>query len=323
MIAKKVAEQKNKDLKKKLIKKFDIDDVIMDRTPYVDNNIMELIRGFVDPKELKYIENTTERQNDIRVYKERLKDVKILEKIKRQELKNLNDLEKDLKNSRSTTRTRNNISIYKERLKDVKQLKKNKKEEIKKISQLKKEYKNKIVGVIEGINFSVVIQKMVKKDFKFKIREESVIIINNILNDVLNKLIQNNKYQTGNNMREVIIDFLGDMEILKYSVVEGTKAINKLNEVVMRADMDDEQKYNYTKLYFPFSKINEIVQDLSKTVYISAVLEYILAEIIYISKDVAMDNGSNYIRNKFIIIAFDRNEKLNELINKLGYKIHS
>ena len=265
-IVKKVEVQRRKDAKKKSLKKFDVDEIIFDRTPHVDDRTMDLIRQFTGEKELKMIEQESDYENEIRVFKDRFKKNK---KFKMNLFKN-------------------------------------------------------------GINFIPGIKIITKKIWeKCQISSDAAIVLNDIMNTIFNKFIKNRYYP--DNMEKALIDIMKNKdsdypsEILKHSISETRKLLKQINED-NRRNISDKEKYENTELVLPFLQINNIVQDLHRTVYICAFLEYIAAEIIYLSGELTINENRKRITVEDIIMQSIFgvyqifNDELSTFIKKVGYR---
>jgi hypothetical protein len=219
---------------------------------------MDLIRQFVGEKELKMVEQESDDKNEIRVFKERIKN--------------------------------------------------------------KKKFKMNLFK--DGINFIPGIKIITKKMCAdSQISSDAAIVLNDILNTVFNKFIKNKNYP--DNMDKVIIDIMKDKspEMLKHSKGQTRRYLEKIST----RDISDKEKYERTGLFFPFSEINNVTHDLYRTVYISAVLEYIAAEILSVW-EYTVNEGRKRITVEDIIMqcVFGgyrvRDTEIVEFIKKVGYR---
>jgi len=127
-------------------------------------------------------------------------------------------------------------------------------------------------------------------------------------------------------------------ELAKHAVSEGTKAISKFNSsLIVTQDSSGKQKTETRSqragLAFSISRIENIMRGQKKTggdktskdrvgsgsaIYLTAVVEYLTAEILELAGNAARDNGLVRIKPRHIMLAIRNDEELNKLAHDMG-----
>jgi len=116
-------------------------------------------------------------------------------------------------------------------------------------------------------------------------------------------------------------------ELTKHAVSEGTKAVTKYGS----ADRGNKRKRKSNSkkagLQFSVSRCKQFLKKYNKKigssapVYLAAVLEYITAELIELSGNVARDNRRSTMKIRDLYLAIENDHELNDMIHRLNMGI--
>ena len=124
-------------------------------------------------------------------------------------------------------------------------------------------------------------------------------------------------------------------ELAKHSESEGTKAVTKFNssQSVATGKPKTKTRSQRSGLTFSISRIENIMRGQKKTggdktskdrvgstaaIYLTAVIEYLTAEILELAGNAAKDNGLVRIKPRHIMMAVENDEELDKLANNMG-----
>jgi histone H2A len=149
------------------------------------------------------------------------------------------------------------------------------------------------------------------------------------LMSVANELCQKNKKQTITTREiQTAVRMCLPGELAKHGVSEATKAVTKWTPKEQKAPKGQkapraQAKSNSAKagLVFPVGRIFRQMKALSTTkrismtaaVYIAAVVEYIVAEILELAGNAARDNKKTRFNPRFVVLAIRNDEELDKL----------
>jgi hypothetical protein len=123
---------------------------------------------------------------------------------------------------------------------------------------------------------------------------------------------------------QTVINLVLPEELAKHAVNEGNKAVMKYKD--SKKDIRPNQKYPDLRsfmagLVFPVTQIENMVADQCKTdqvaIYLTAVLEYLTAEILELAGNKAQDDTMNRITYRHIVLAIQNDEELNEFYHSV------
>jgi histone H2A len=134
------------------------------------------------------------------------------------------------------------------------------------------------------------------------------------------KTIQPREIQTA-----IRIIFGDNPEICKHAVSEGTKAVAKYtNSLLPKGTMKNVK----SGLMFPVFKVENIIRNNYKgnvaelsAIYLTAVLEYITAEILELTANATRDNKKRVLQSRYLMLAIKHDEELSKLAKNLGWDI--
>ena len=122
-------------------------------------------------------------------------------------------------------------------------------------------------------------------------------------------------------------------ELSKHAIHEGNKAVNKLEAekkgVYREIDRLGGKKRKEIKsgLVFPVAKVEKLIRENTKqklssgvSVFMTAVIEYLCAEILELSGNIARDLRTIRITPRNMFFAIDTDDELSKLLEKLKFK---
>lgn len=170
------------------------------------------------------------------------------------------------------------------------------------------------------------------------------------LTNLINVLIKKNKrrrsrsvYSKNNHIITVkdltsAVKILLPSELSKHAIYEGNKAVKKLEaekkEVLPqpprlwpRPKIGKKRKEIKSGLVFPIAKVEKLIRENTKqklssgvSVFMTAVIEYLCAEILELSGNVSRDLRTIRITPRNIFFAVDTDDELSKLLEKLKFK---
>lgn len=187
---------------------------------------------------------------------------------------------------------------------------------------------------MKGLNYSKGIHVVLKQvHYDLQITNAALLMMNNMLISLGIRLIKasnkisnllNNKLLSKADMATAVKILLGD-DLSRYALLEGTKAVIRYKESRMRIKRK-MAKEKYTGLQFKVSTTNSLIHgNINKNnssyedtgVFLTAVLEYISAELLESSGDTARDDGRKQITPRDILKAIKDDSELNRIYS--GY----
>jgi len=144
-----------------------------------------------------------------------------------------------------------------------------------------------------------------------------------------------NKTLNPRDIQSALSIVLGNSELKKHAISEGTKAIIKYYSSYSGYGSGSRSrsakktaKQTKAGLLFPVTKIGNIIRQKYKghvsssaSIYLAGVLEYICAELSELSGNAARENRKVVIRNRDLLVAIENDEELYKLMNKLDIGI--
>lgn len=187
---------------------------------------------------------------------------------------------------------------------------------------------------MKGLNYSKGIHVVLKQvHYDLQITNAALLMINNMLISLGIRLIKasnkisnllNNKLLSKADMATAVKILLGD-DLSRFALSEGTKAVAKYKESRMRIKRK-MAKEKYAGLQFKVSTTNSLIhKNINKNnssyedtgVFLTAVLEYISAELLESSGDTARDDGRKQITPRDILKAVKDDSELDQIYS--GY----
>jgi histone H2A len=115
-------------------------------------------------------------------------------------------------------------------------------------------------------------------------------------------------------------------ELIKNSVHDGAEAINRYNESINKRKESDEKTITMSRstmagLLLPITRIEKIMMELvtvnrksnTAAVYLAAVCEYLLVEVMISAKNIATDKHKVRITPRHIMLAVNDNDDLKKI----------
>lgn len=116
-------------------------------------------------------------------------------------------------------------------------------------------------------------------------------------------------------------------ELAKHAISEGTKALTRK----MSADGSSgnvSKKSRMAGIVFPIARVENIIRDNYKgrigsgtAVYLTAVLEYISAEILELTGNATLDNKEKTLKSRYLMLAIKNDEELKKLAQIIDWDI--
>jgi len=216
---------------------------------------------------------------------------------------------------------------------------------MKKKSWLKKYcYKHNKMTVYESTKFNTFIYKVLKQVHPdIGMTGDSVVAFDSMIRIVMRKLMHAvNILKLGTRSKTIssrdiqsAVRLVFPGEIAKHAVSEGTKAVTKYNASKEHKKEKKKDKYGNTirtmpvsktfrsGLVLPVTRVEHIMMEFSvierksstAAIYLAAVLEYIVAEILELSGNATRDYKRARIKPRFITLAINGDEELSKLFH--------
>jgi len=114
-------------------------------------------------------------------------------------------------------------------------------------------------------------------------------------------------------------------ELAKNAVSEGVKAVTLFNQSLSKKNSVRTSRTSRAGLLFSVSRVENIMRDLSirdrlsfnSAVYLAAVIEYIIAEILELSGNEAKNKGRVRLTTRFIYLGISNDSELSELFKNV------
>lgn len=189
----------------------------------------------------------------------------------------------------------------------------------------------------KALNLNIYINKVLNQVHpNAGITEQSQIQLNKMMVDLINKysaksleLIQMTKSKTISTVEiETITKTFLPGEVVNHAVSEGSKAVSKYDESIKNKEKGDSMsKAERAGLTVAPPRVEAIMRSyVGKTrlgqntsIYLAAVIEYLIAEILELAGNAARDNNRVRINDRFILLAIENDEELKELSKRLNF----
>jgi len=202
----------------------------------------------------------------------------------------------------------------------------------------KRKTRKKIVKNLHAgnINFNTYISKVlhqVQPEIRITVNAKSQInaIINYLGEDIARyaKDLSLSSDRKTVNSRDIqaAVRILLTAELTKHSVSEGTKAVVKFESNKGKEDKERKTASSRAGLQFPPSRTKLFIKKYSKrqsagaAIFLAAVLEYLSAEILELSGNVARDNKKGTISTKHVLLAISKDPEIKFLLYKSHIKL--
>jgi histone H2A len=188
-----------------------------------------------------------------------------------------------------------------------------------------------ISRVLKQVNPGMQISENVKSQINYflnllavKIIKEAVFLVSGQMyhaksNKPVRKTIHAREIQTS------IRIIFGDTQICRHAISEGTKAVVKYTS---SPSPKGTMKNVKSGLIFPVSKVENIIRNNykgniseSSPIYLTAVLEYIAAEILELTANATQDNKKTILQSRYLMLAIKHDEEFSKLARDLGWDI--
>jgi histone H2A len=187
------------------------------------------------------------------------------------------------------------------------------------------------------INLKIYVQKVMKQVHPDQgMTAQSSIQLNAFLlhvTELLNQraqeiVLKNDRKKVTSRDVQSAVHMLIPGELAKHSVSEGYKAITKFNSSEHGTKENPRSTASRAGLQFSPPAIEKIMRFNTDTqlndgaiVYLTSVIEYICAEILELSGNVARDNRKTLVTPRFMCIAIENDEELKSLFDSMGMRI--
>ena len=187
--------------------------------------------------------------------------------------------------------------------------------------------------------FDIYISKVLKQvHTKISISSNAKSQINYLLLLLASKIIEeassltldaNRKTLDTRSIQTAVRNIFGFSELEKYSISEATKAVIKYNSYYRSGNSKKRIKRSeLAGLQFPISRVENIIKNKYKgrisetcSVYLTAVIEYISAEILELAGNSALDNKRSMINSRDLMLAIKNDEELTKLTNTIDFEV--
>lgn len=190
----------------------------------------------------------------------------------------------------------------------------------------------KTITVKKHDNYNIYIQRILKQVHPtLGITASALIQMNQFGLDVTHKLtkVARKLAITGGTKTITMVDVQSAVrivlpgELAQHAVSEGTKAVTKYNATQGKGGLSKLSGLTLAparvKNFMRNGEAMGMRMGDASAIYVAAVVEYLIAEILELSGNAARDNNRVRINNRMIMLAIKNDEELNGLADKMGF----